>query len=204
MPDRPFYYDVRYSEPALMPGPDTFPDHYWQVETSVRHPDCHYETTLGRWSCSHREPQDQAALGPCICVHCAGTISDEVMSNISLSSDDLADALTSVWRTAIGTIPSPIATPPGEVSYPHPDCVKPFQMIRCDFCGWENHCGFAPHDDQGPLCPTDGRGDSISWQEPMTNPPSEHYHADGDICPVSNCPDCRCLDCVSGSGEAHD
>lgn len=55
--------------------------------------------------------------------------------------------------------------PVGEVPYPNPDCSDPFLMIKCDYCGWSNHCGCAPHDELGPVCPMCDHKDSVGAVE---------------------------------------
>ncbi len=217
--------------PLIDPELSELPPNWVRITSSVRHDGCDYsgDTTVPlyeRWSCHHVEPSDRAPSASCGCEHCqpepgSPAANWAALEGLSSDTDNMSDALrralevaSSGWanipyRRASGAATAPIATPPGEVSYPNPDCPHPFRMIRCDFCGWENHCGFAPHDDQGPLCPRDGRGDSISWQEPSENSSygnrtprghgvsgwRTHTHASGLVCLVPNCHDCLCLDC---------
>ncbi len=208
----------RWAEgPPLIDPPDLsdLPPNWVRIQSSVRHEGCEYsaDTDLRpyeRWSCHHVEPADRAPSSSCGCEHCDGpapasewgfdsaTMSEHLRRVMEVASSGWANI---PYRGPLGLATAPHSTPAGEVSYPHPDCPHPFRLIRCDFCGWENHCGFAPHDSEGPLCPRDGRGDSISWQEPMrpANHPDvpgmeQHLHASGLVCFVPNCHDCLCLD----------
>ena len=44
---------------------------------------------------------------------------------------------------------------------PHPKCMHPNEDIRCSFCDTSFKCGNAPHDDEGVLCPSCGKGESV-------------------------------------------
>jgi len=40
-------------------------------------------------------------------------------------------------------------------------CIEPDITIRCAWCGCTFRCADAPHDIEGPLCPSCGRGEDL-------------------------------------------
>ena len=44
---------------------------------------------------------------------------------------------------------------------PNPKCMHPEEDMHCTYCDAAFKCGEAPHDEEGPLCPSCNKGESL-------------------------------------------